>query len=333
MFRLFSRAATLLALCVVVLGAYVRIHDAGLGCPDWPGCYGQLVGVPEASHEVAAAELAFPGAHIEAGKAWKEMAHRYLAGVLGLLILGLTGAAWLQRMPARRLLLVTCAVVAAQATLGMLTVTELLRPGIVTLHLIGGMSTLALLTASTSRGECDDMHWALMRRPEVRPFVLLALVVLAVQIVLGGWVSTNYAGLACTDLPTCGGAWWPTMDAEGFDPTRALHMDSAGQPIGGSALVAIHWAHRLGAVAAALAVLLLVVRLFAAGLRSWGRWLLVLVVAQVLLGAANVLLHLPVALAAAHNAGAALLLVTLVWMLVGGRQPRERTVFSRDALC
>jgi cytochrome c oxidase assembly protein subunit 15 len=327
MFSLISRVALLLALCVVVLGAYVRIHDAGLGCPDWPGCYGQLVGVPEASHEIAAAEAAFPGSPVETGKAWKEMAHRYLAGTLGLIILGLAVVALLRQLPARRLLVVTCVVVAAQATLGMLTVTELLRPGIVTLHLIGGMTTLALLTAGAALSTPPDAHWHLRQQSAVRPFVVLALLLLIVQIVLGGWVSTNYAGLACADLPTCNGAWWPAMDGEGFDPTRALHMDSAGQPIGGAALVAIHWAHRLGAIAAAAGVLLLAHRLLRAGLGGWAAWLLLLVVGQVSLGVANVLLHLPVVLAAAHNAGAALLLVTLVWLLTAGWRPRERTVF------
>lgn len=327
MFRLLSRAAVLLALCVVVLGAYVRIHDAGLGCPDWPGCYGQLVGVPDAAHEIAAAEQAFPGAPVEVSKAWKEMAHRYLAGFLGVLIVGLAVVAALRRLPSARLLGLTCLVVAAQATLGMLTVTELLRPGIVTLHLVGGMTTLALLTASAARSEPSGSHWALLRRPEVRPYVGFALLLLGVQIVLGGWVSTNYAGLACLDLPTCHGAWWPAMDGEGFDPTRALHMDSAGQPIEGAALVAIHWAHRLGAVLAGGGILLLVIQLFRNGLRGWGWWLLALVSAQIALGVANVLLHLPTVLAAAHNAGAALLLVSLVWLIAGGTRPRERNVF------
>jgi len=329
MFSLSSRAAALLALCVVVLGAYVRIHDAGLGCPDWPGCYGQLVGVPEASHEIAAAEQAYPGAPVETGKAWKEMAHRYLAGILGLGILALTLVAWRRRLASRGLLALTCVVVAAQATLGMLTVTELLRPGIVTLHLVGGMTTLALLTAGASRVASPASYLAVQRRPGVRPFVLLALAVLALQIVLGGWVSTNYAGLACVDLPTCGGAWWPAMDSEGFDPTRALHMDSAGQPIGNAALVAIHWAHRLGALAAALAIGLLAWRLRRSGLNGWALWLGLLLLGQLVLGVANVLLHLPVALAAAHNAGAALLLMTLVWLLSAGARPRAgRSAFG-----
>ncbi|MBU3693421.1 MAG: heme A synthase [Rhodocyclaceae bacterium] len=327
MFSLTSRAAALLALCVVVLGAYVRIHDAGLGCPDWPGCYGQLVGVPEASHEIAAAEAAYPGSPVETGKAWKEMAHRYLAGALGLVILGLAVVALLQQRPARRLLATTCVVVLAQATLGMLTVTELLRPGIVTLHLIGGMTTLALLTAAAAVSMPAGANWRLSQRPELRPFVLAALVLLTVQIVLGGWVSTNYAGLACTDLPTCHGAWWPAMDATGFDLTRELHMDGDGQPIGGTALVAIHWAHRLGAVAATLGVLLLAQRLLRAGLGAWAAWLCFLLLAQLSLGIANVLLHLPVVLAAAHNAGAALLLMTLVWLLAAGQPARERRVF------
>jgi cytochrome c oxidase assembly protein subunit 15 len=158
--------------------------------------------------------------------------------------------------------------------------------------------------------------------------MLLAFLLLAVQIVLGGWVSTNYAGLACVDLPTCGGAWWPQMDSEGFDPTRALHMDAAGQPIGNAALVAIHWAHRLGAVAATAGIGLLVWQLVRAGLRSWGLWLGLLLLGQLALGVANVLLHLPVVLAAAHNAGAALLLMTLVWLLAGSARPRDRAVFG-----
>lgn len=327
MFSLTSRFAALLALCVVVLGAYVRIHDAGLGCPDWPGCYGQLVGVPEASHEIAAAEQAFPGAAVEIGKAWKEMAHRYLAGVLGLIILGLAVVAWRARLASRKLLALTCLVVLAQATLGMLTVTELLRPGIVTLHLIGGMTTLALLTAGAALSMPPATHWALQRRAALRPLVILALALLTVQIVLGGWVSTNYAGLACVDLPTCGGAWWPQMDGEGFDPTRALHMDASGQPIGNAALVAIHWAHRLGALAATLGIVVLVWRLAAAGLRAWPLWFGLLLLGQLSLGVANVLLHLPVVLAAAHNAGAALLLMSLVWLLTGMTPPRDRAVF------
>lgn len=327
MFSLISRIAALLALCVVVLGAYVRIHDAGLGCPDWPGCYGQLVGVPDSTHEIAAAEAAYPGSPVEVGKAWKEMAHRYLAGVLGLIILGLTVSAFLRQMPARRLLATTCAVVVAQATLGMLTVTELLRPGIVTLHLIGGMTTLALLTAVAAMSLPAGADSPLRNRPELRPFVLLALLLLGTQIIFGGWVSTNYAGLACTDLPTCNGAWWPAMDGEGFDPTRELHMDSAGRPIGGAALVAIHWLHRLGAIAATLGIGFLAYQLWRAGLGAWAAWLLLLLLTQLTLGVANVLLHLPVVLAAAHNAGAALLLVTLVWQLAVLWRPPERTLF------
>lgn len=327
MYTLMTRVAALLALCVVVLGAYVRIHDAGLGCPDWPGCYGQLVGVPTAAHELAAAAQAYPGAPVEVGKAWKEMAHRYLAGGLGLLILGLTWVAWSRRLPGRHVLAVTCLVVLAQATLGMLTVTELLRPGIVTLHLVGGMSTLGLLTAAAVLASPPGVLWALRRQFELRPMVGLALTLLAVQIVLGGWVSTNYAGLACTELPTCQGSWWPDMDRSGFDPTRALHSDGNGQPISGAALVGIHWMHRIGAVAATCGVLLLAWRLRQSGLHGWMLWLLAVVGGQVLLGVANVLLHLPTVLAAAHNAGAALLLVTLVWLLVASGQARERTVF------
>ncbi|MFZ4553097.1 MAG: heme A synthase [Betaproteobacteria bacterium] len=330
MFALASRLAALMALCVVVLGAYVRIHDAGLGCPDWPGCYGQLLGVPEAAHELAAAQAAYPQAPVEAGKAWKEMAHRYLAGSLGLLILGLTVIAWRNRLPERGLLSLTVLVVAAQATLGMLTVTELLRPGIVTLHLLGGMTTLALLTASCAQ-QYSAGHNRIERlvMPAPHGLVKLALAVLILQLALGGWVSTNYAGLACNGFPDCNNSWWPAMQSDGFDLTRALHLDANGQPIAGPALVAIQMAHRVGAAVVAAVLLLLGVRLAQRGSTGWSRGVLLLVAVQIGLGIANVLLHLPVPLAVAHNAVAALLLMTLVSLLVLSRPHRERLVFRR----
>jgi heme a synthase len=298
--------ATLLAFCVIGLGAYVRLSDAGLGCPDWPGCYGHLVGVPDLPHEQAQAAQAFPGKPVHTGKAWKEMVHRYLAGTLGLLILAVTALAWRGRV-ARAATTALAAVVIFQALLGMWTVTLLLKPVIVTAHLLGGMTTLGLLV------------W-LLQRPsgEVpqgpRDLALMALAVVAVQIALGGWVSSNYAALACQDFPICQGRWLPEMDfPRAFTLHRELGQTADGALLPFAALTAIHWIHRLWAV-----VVFLVVGGMAASLvatsawRRWGLTLAGLLTLQVGLGIANVLLSLPLPVAVAHNLGAAALLAALV---------------------
>lgn len=307
--------AVVLTFIVIVVGAYVRLEDAGLGCPDWPGCYGQILGVPDEAHEVARAEQAFPGKPVDVGRAWKEMFHRYLAGALGLVILAIAAMAWMSaragaaRPPWLATLLV--GVVAFQAALGMWTVTMLLKPAIVTLHLLGGMTTLALLTWLALR-EIDPPAAGAARA--LRPWAVIALAVLVLQIALGGWVSTNYAALACTDVPTCHGRWLPDMDfANAFHVVRELGVTAAGAPLTQEALNAIQWSHRLGAVAALVVVGGLGLwALFTRGLRAAGAVLIVLVLVQVGLGIANVLLRLPLVLAAAHNAGAALLLAALV---------------------
>jgi cytochrome c oxidase assembly protein subunit 15 len=283
-------ATTLLAFCVVGLGAYVRLADAGLGCPDWPGCYGHLVGVPEsaAEHEVAAS--AFPGKPVEVGKAWKEMIHRYAAGTLGLLILGIAISAW-RRAGSSRPWLETGLVglVVFQALLGMWTVTLLLKPVIVTAHLLGGMATWALLVLCLARAKVSTGETALPGR-STRLLGRAALVALVGQIALGGWVSSNYAALACPDFPACRGAWLP-IDGPTF----------------------IHMIHRLGAL-----LVLVIVGAYATLLlrqsatRRLGALLVGLLALQVGLGIANVLLSLPLPVAVAHNLGAALLLATLV---------------------
>jgi len=302
------------AFIVVVVGAYVRLEDAGLGCPDWPGCYGRLIGVPAQDHELAQAKQEFDRA-VDVGRAQKEMFHRYIAGMLGLLILAIAIIAWRGRAvtgQSPRLPTALVMLVALQAALGMWTVTMLLKPVIVTLHLLGGMATLALLTwlavrqlplnkpASESRG--------------LRPWAGFALAVLMIQITLGGWVSANYAALACVDFPTCGGEWLPPMDfRHGFHLMRELGVTAAGTPLSHDALVAIQWMHRLGALATLLVaggMALLALR--SPGFRSHGLVVLALLLVQIGLGIANVLLRLPLALAAAHNAGAALLLVALI---------------------
>lgn len=302
-------AALLLAAFVVVLGAYVRLSDAGLGCPDWPGCYGHLA-VPEQMHEQAAAAAAFPGKPIQAAKAWKEMVHRYCAATLGLLILAIAVLAWRRRTPGRLPWVETAlvGVVAFQGALGMWTVTLLLKPVIVSAHLLGGLTTLSLLL------------WLALPKPRVPDFrtlrlpAFLLLLGVAGQIALGGWTSSNYAAMACGEFPTCLGKWMPEMDFQhAFQFHRELGMTADGELLSLPALAAIHWSHRLGALLTALAAgFLALVCLRRRPLRAWGFALLGALVLQVALGIGNVVMGLPLPLAVAHNAGAALLLAAVV---------------------
>ena len=316
-FRL-ALAASALALVVVVLGAWVRLSDAGLGCPDWPGCYGHI-GVPDEAHELAAANAAYPQRPVEAGKAWKEMIHRYAASILGLLIVAIAVLAW---RAARRgegvgkLPYALLALVVFQGLLGMWTVTLLVKPIIVLAHLAGGLSTLALLWWLVLRhASLGDGQPAPTR---LRGPALAALLVLVLQILLGGWTSTNYAALSCPDLPTCQGQWWPQMDfADGFTPWRGLGVDYEGGVLANESRVAIHVAHRLGAIAAAPLVGLLALLAWRSGgaARPVGALIGVLLLLQLALGLGNVLFSLPLAVATAHNGGAALLLLSLLSLL------------------
>jgi cytochrome c oxidase assembly protein subunit 15 len=300
---------------VIVVGAYVRLEDAGLGCPDWPGCYGQMLGVPDEAHEVARAEQAFPGKTVDRARARKEMFHRYLAGTLGLLILAIAIMAWRRRAPGRAPWLATAlvALVAFQAALGMWTVTLLLKPAIVTLHLLGGMGTLALITWLALRA-LDPPAAPAPAAGRLRPWAALALGVLTAQIALGGWVSANYAALACADFPTCQGEWLPPMDfANAFHVLRELGMTAAGAALSQEALNAIQWSHRAGALVTVIVVGGLALRALREPALRGAAWTsIVLLAIQVGLGIANVLLKLPLVLAAAHNAVAALLLAALV---------------------
>jgi cytochrome c oxidase assembly protein subunit 15 len=316
MFRKLVWFAVIYTFVVVVVGAYVRLSDAGLGCPDWPGCYGELT--PHlAQDDIAKAVEDQGGTHgpVSLGKAWKEMFHRYIAGGLGLVILAIAVTAWLRRRELRQSpLLATSLLVLVmfQAALGMWTVTLLLKPVIVTLHLLGGLATLALLAWLGLRQETfKPVPAAAMR---LRPWALLTLLIVIGQIMLGGWVSTNYAALACVDFPTCHGQWLPEMDFHhGFQLVRELGMTAAGTHLSYDAITAIHWTHRVGAVVTFLcAGGFALVLLRTAGLARYGAVLLAVLLLQVALGIANVVAGLPLAVAAAHNAGAAILLVTAV---------------------
>ncbi|MGH8640599.1 MAG: COX15/CtaA family protein [Burkholderiales bacterium] len=318
MYRALVFCGVVLTFLVIVAGAYVRLEDAGLGCPDWPGCYGQLLGVPDEVHEVARAEQAYPGSPVDPVRAWKEMFHRYLAGALGLLILAIAVIAWRSRSEIGRppgLATALVAVIAFQATLGMWTVTLLLKPAIVVLHLLGGMTTLALMTWLALR-EIDPPAAPPAAAHVLRPWAALGLAVLAIQIALGGWVSANYAALACPDFPACHGHWLPDMDfGHAFHVLRELGVTAAGAPLSQDALVAIHWTHRIGALITVLYLGALAVKgLRVPALAVYSGLLLALLLAQAALGIANVLARLPLGIAVAHNGGAALLLAALVML-------------------
>lgn len=222
-----SALAVLLTFVVILMGAYVRLSDAGLSCPDWPGCYGQMI-VPQTQSQAAQGPMAFPDRPLEVDKAWKEMIHRYLAGTLGMLILALAVLSWFRRdevSQQRVLPPILLALVIFQALLGMWTVTLLLKPLVVTGHLLGGMSTIALLWLCLLR-QGDHLR-GLRDAPGVRLMAAIALVVLVAQIFLGAWTSTNYAAIACEAFPTCHGhGWWPdTNFAKAFTLWHGLPIN------------------------------------------------------------------------------------------------------------
>ena len=314
-------AALLLGFVVVVLGAYTRLSDAGLGCPDWPGCYGKLA-VPDVDHEVRQANVLYPGRPLHAGKAWKEMLHRYAAGSLGLAILGLALLAWKNRrapgQPVKAPLLLL-ALVVFQALLGMWTVTLLLKPIVVTAHLLGGMTILAILFWLLL-GDFFHGPAAPGTRDRLLPWAILGVVVLAVQIFLGGWTSANYAAVICPEFPSCrDGAWWPGPDfTEGFVFWRGLGVDYEGGVLDVPARTSVHLAHRLGALVTALVLLGVAARAMfghGRGARVIGCVILLLLCVQLGLGIANVLMVRPLPVAVAHNAVAALLLLSLIALL------------------
>lgn len=319
-------AVTLLALLVIVLGAYVRLSNAGLGCPDWPGCYGNLI-APTTEPQIASANSAYPQRPVDVHKAWKEMAHRYLAGTLGLCVL-LLALLSLRRSGSeqpRLLPWLLVLIVAFQAALGMWTVTLLVKPAIVTSHLLGGFITLALLWILTLRlyGPALDRH-VITRPKRLLGYARIGLLILLLQITLGGWTSTNYAAIGCTEFPTChSGSWWPAVDfTQAFTLWHGIGIDYEYGILSAEARTAIHLSHRIGAVITAIYLLLFVRLLYHDGRATVTQrlaWVVtILLMLQLALGITNVLGHLPLPVAVAHNGIAALLLLALLtvnWQL------------------
>jgi heme a synthase len=325
--RRLALAAMLLAFCVVVFGAYVRLTAAGLGCPDWPGCYGHVT--PAAA---AAANAGTEAAPLHVGKAWREMIHRYGASTLGLLIVGIAVLCWRWRRHGAPLVLplILVVLVIFQGLLGMWTVTLLLKPLIVTLHLIFGLTTLSLLwwlwltmrrrssdPWSGTRSAQGGGSTAALLRPAPRflqRLALIAVVALCVQIMLGGWTSTNYSAVACPDFPKCQASWWPEADyGEAFVLWRGLGINYEGGVLDQPARVAIHFTHRLGAVLATLALLAAVFMTLRTRRDGSSRFAafaaLAALALQLVIGISMVVMGFPLWLATAHNSGAALLLL------------------------
>jgi heme a synthase len=309
-FTQLARIGTLITFVVVVAGAWVRLTDAGLGCPDWPGCYGRLI-VAESLISEERAE-AF-GRALDTGAAWREMIHRYLASGLGLLVIALCAIALRNRRdPAQPVAapFALLALVIFQGLLGMWTVTLLLKPIIVVAHLFGGFATLSLLFWLS-----DWRAPAVPVAPRVRTLALAATALLIAQIGLGGWTSANYAALACPDFPTCQTQWWPEIAdfGEGFVLWRGLGVDYEFGVLDHPARVAIHFAHRLGALVATAALIALALALMrVAALRPNGIAIFAVLGAQLVLGVSIILFGVPLAVAVAHNGVAALLLLTVL---------------------
>ncbi|WP_447746934.1 COX15/CtaA family protein [Variovorax boronicumulans] len=325
---------------LTLFGAFTRLTDSGLGCPDWPGCYGNA-SPAGARHEIAMAQAAQPTGPVTHSKAWIEMVHRYLATGVGVLILTLAGATWIVRRRQRRqpappvdsahhhVVLsawwpaATLVWVCLQGAFGAMTVTWKLFPAIVTMHLMGAIVLLALLCIQAVRyRQVAAQRLPTAVSPALRNGLIATAVLLVLQIALGGWVSTNYAVLACTQFPTCQDSWWPPMNfAQGFEIWRHLGVTGDGQPLDFSALTAIHYVHRLMAYAVFVALGLLAWRLRRLeALRPQARWLLGLALLQLATGLGNVLLGWPLAAAVLHTGGAAALAVVLTWALCESRR-------------
>lgn len=329
---------------LVMFGAFTRLTDSGLGCPDWPGCYGNASPIG-AREEISAAQDAMPTGPVTHGKAWVEMIHRYLASAVGVLIIAINVGVWRQKRQWQRegrtgdeplhpgWAVATLVWVCLQGVFGAWTVTMKLFPAIVTLHLIGGLVLLALLCAQAVRQVRTVQGVQPVQLPaNLRWAMVAALALVWMQVALGGWVSTNYAVLACTTFPTCQGSWWPAMDfAQGFEIWRPLGLLKDGSHIGFAALTAIHYVHRLFAYLVLVVLVVLGLRMLRAGdsthpVAVQGRWLLALAALQLVTGLSNVILDWPLAAAVLHTGGAAALVGVLTWALAASEASASQAV-------
>lgn len=333
-------ATTLLAAFVVALGAYTRLKDAGLGCPDWPGCYGFLT-VPEHINDIAIAQARFPDSPVEADKGWPEMIHRYFASTLGLLIViqAVLCVRYFRRFkreqeqeqehlsaanrPPLKLPLFLVLLVICQGIFGMWTVTLKLWPQVVSGHLLGGFATLSLLFLFTLRmfkspQQNERSDESILKSRLFSSWAIVGLLLVVVQVFLGAWTASNYAALACPDFPTCQGEWWPEMNFQaGFNLYQSIGPNYLGGVMDNESRVAIHMAHRVGALLLTLYLVLMSWRLWQVSARSVKTaigFVLAALTLQVSLGIINVVWLIPLPIAVAHNAGGAVLLLSLVYL-------------------
>ena len=311
--------AATFTLVVISVGAWVRLTDAGLGCPDWPGCYG-ILSTPDTEQELLRAKELYPDSTIDIGKAWREMFHRYLAGTLGILVFLITYLTLKYAKHVPKIYPISLSIlIVVQSTMGMLTVTQLVKPTIVTTHLILGMTTAGLLLWNglqvQIKDKIDSIDFRLVN------LIFICTLALIFQIILGGWTSTNYASLACTDFPKCLNQWWPSnMNfSEAFKVFNLPDINYEKAPLGYEAKLAIHFTHRIGALILTGLYALLFIYLFYIQknktIRNIGFMVFAVFTIQILLGISNVLMSLPISVAVLHTVNASVLLLTMITLL------------------
>ena len=311
--------AATFTLVVISVGAWVRLTDAGLGCPDWPGCYG-ILSTPDTEQELLRAKELYPDSTIDIGKAWREMFHRYLAGILGILVFLITYLTLKHANHVPKIYPISLSIlIIIQSTMGMLTVTQLVKPTIVTTHLILGMTTAGLLLWNglqvQIKNKIQNIDFRLVN------LTFICILALVLQIILGGWTSTNYASLACTDFPKCLNQWWPeNMNySEAFKVFNLPNINYENAPLVYEAKLAIHFTHRIGALLLTGLYAVLFIYLFYIQknkkIRNIGFIVLAIFTIQILLGISNVLMSLPISVAVLHTVNASILLLTMITLL------------------
>jgi cytochrome c oxidase assembly protein subunit 15 len=311
--------AATFTLVVISVGAWVRLTDAGLGCPDWPGCYG-ILSTPDTEEELLKAKELYPDSTIDIGKAWREMFHRYLAGTLGILVFFISYLTLKYAKHVPKIYPISLSIlIVVQSTMGMLTVTQLVKPTIVTTHLILGMTTAGLLLWNGLQVQLNQKNTNLDFK--LINLIVICTLALILQIMLGGWTSTNYASLACTDFPKCLNQWWPAnMNfSDAFTVFNLPDINYEKAPLVYEAKLAIHFTHRIGAMIITLLYAMLFIYLFYIQnnktLKNIGLIVFAVFVFQIFLGISNVLMSLPISIAVLHTVNASILLLSMITLL------------------